>query len=59
MSERNVLVSAYIYRVEQAVEFFPAPGIDRSAKGQYTVVRRLPIDGAIPRVLYGIDLELG
>jgi hypothetical protein len=49
MSERNVLVSAHIYRVEQAVEFFPAPGIDRSAKGQYTVVRRLPIDGAIPQ----------
>jgi hypothetical protein len=26
MSKRNVLVSAHIYRVEQAVEFFPAPG---------------------------------
>jgi hypothetical protein len=47
MSERNVLLIAHRYRPEQAVEFFPASGIDRSAKGQYSVVRLLPIDGAI------------
>ena len=49
MSERNVLQRLHKYRVEQAVEFFPAFGIDRKAKGQYTVVRLLPIDGAIPQ----------
>src|SRR3979411_252958 len=46
MSERNVLVFAHRYRVEQAVDF-PASGIDRKAKGPYTVVRLLPMDGAI------------
>ena len=49
MSERHVIVLMHRYRVGQAVEFFPAPGIDREAKGQYTVVRLLPIDGAIPQ----------
>ena len=49
MSERNVLLIAHRYWPEQAVEFSPASGIDRNAKGQYTVVRRLPIDGAIPQ----------
>ena len=49
MSERNVRLFVYRYRAEQAVEFFPASGIDRKAKGQYTVVRLLPIDGAIPQ----------
>jgi len=47
MSERNVLRFVHQYRVAQAVEFFPASGIDRKAKGQYTVVRLLPMDGAI------------
>ena len=47
MSERNVLVFVHRYRAEQAVEFIPGPGIDRKAKGQYTVVRLLPMDGAI------------
>jgi hypothetical protein len=49
MSERNVLLLLHRYRVEQGVEFFPAAGIDRKVKGQYTVVRLLPIDGAIPQ----------
>ena len=49
MSERNVVLFVHRYRVEQAVEFFPASGIDRKAKGQYTVVRLLPIEGAIPQ----------
>jgi len=57
MSERNVLVFVHRYRAEQAVEFFPGPGIDRKAKGQYTVVRLLPMDGAIAqyRVKHKID----
>ena len=45
MSERNVLVFVHRYRAEQAVEFIPGPGIDGKAKGQYTVVRLLPMDG--------------
>jgi hypothetical protein len=49
MSERNVRVVVHSYRAEQAVEFFPASGIDRKARGQYTVVRLLPIEGAIPQ----------
>jgi hypothetical protein len=49
MSERNILRLVHRYRIEQGVEFFPASGIDRKAKGQYTVVRLLPIDGAIPQ----------
>ena len=47
MSERNVLRFVHRYRAEQAVEFFPGPGVDRKAKGQYTVVGLLPMDGAI------------
>jgi hypothetical protein len=49
MSERNVRVVVHRYRAEQAVEFFPASGIDRKARGQYTVVRLLPMEGAIPQ----------
>jgi hypothetical protein len=49
MAERNVILLIHRYCVEQAVEFFPASGIDRKAKGQYTVVRLLPIEGAIPQ----------
>jgi hypothetical protein len=47
MLERNVLVFVHRYRAEQAVEFFPGPGVDRKAKGRYTVVGLLPMDGAI------------
>ena len=49
MPERNVLRSVHRYQLEQGVEFFPAPGIDRKAKGRYTVTRLLPIEGAIPQ----------
>jgi hypothetical protein len=49
MPERNILPIAHRYRIEQGVEFFPAGGIDRKAKGQYTVVRLLPGEGAIPQ----------
>ena len=49
MSERIILPLAHRYRIEQGVEFFPASGIDRKAQGQYTIVRLLPTDGAIPR----------
>ena len=37
------------FRVEQAVEFFPARGLDHKAKRQYTIVRLLPMDGDIPQ----------
>ena len=49
VSERNVVLLLHRYRLDQGVAFFPAAGIDRKAKGQYTVVRLLPIDGAIPQ----------
>lgn len=35
----------YKFRVGQAVEFFPEPGVDRSSRGRYTIVRLFPLDG--------------
>jgi hypothetical protein len=29
------------FRVGQAVEFLPDPGVDRLSKGHYTIVRKL------------------
>jgi hypothetical protein len=29
------------FRVGQAVEFLPDPGVDRLSKGRYTIVRKL------------------
>jgi hypothetical protein len=49
MPEHRIRASGHKYRVGQAVEFFPNRGIDHKAKGRYTIVRLLPMDGNIPQ----------
>jgi hypothetical protein len=39
----------YKFRVDQIVQFFPNRGVDHRAKGQYTIVRLLPMDGNTPQ----------
>jgi hypothetical protein len=45
----EVKMSEHKFRVGQAVEFFPDPGIDRSSRGRYTIVRLLPLEGNTPQ----------
>jgi hypothetical protein len=42
-------MSEHKFRVGQAVEFFPDPGVDRASRGRYTVVRLLPLEGGNPQ----------
>jgi hypothetical protein len=42
-------VSEHKFRVGQAVEFFPDPGVDRGSRGRYTIIRLLPLDGNTPQ----------
>lgn len=42
-------MSEHKFRVGQAVEFFPDPGVDRGSRGRYTIVRLLPLDGSAPQ----------
>ena len=37
------------FHVNQVVQFFPNRGVDYKAKGQYTIVRLLPMDGNTPQ----------
>lgn len=37
------------YRVGQAVQFVPGRGTLQSARGNYTVVRLLPLEGSSPQ----------
>jgi hypothetical protein len=37
------------YRVGQAVQFVPGRGVQQSAKGGYTIVRLLPLEGNSPQ----------
>jgi hypothetical protein len=37
------------FRVSQAVEFFAGRGLAHKAKGEYTIVRLLPMDGHTPQ----------
>jgi hypothetical protein len=37
------------FQIDQAVEFFPNRGSDHRAKGRYTIVRLLPMDGNTPQ----------
>jgi hypothetical protein len=39
----------YKFRVDQIVQFFPNRGVDHKAKGQYTIVGLLPMDGNTPQ----------
>jgi hypothetical protein len=38
---REPVMSGRKFRVGQAVEFLPDPGVDRLSKGRYTIVRKL------------------
>jgi hypothetical protein len=50
MSEqRNSRTLGHRYHAGQAVQFVPGRGVDHRAKGQYTVVRLLPMDGDTPQ----------
>jgi hypothetical protein len=42
-------MSAHKFHVDQVVQFFPNRGVDHKAKGQYTIVRLLPMDGNTPQ----------
>jgi hypothetical protein len=42
-------MSEHRFRVGQAVEFFPDPGVDRASRGRYTIVRLLPLEGSTPQ----------
>jgi hypothetical protein len=42
-------MSEHKFRVGQAVEFFPDPGVDRASRGRYTIVRLLPLEGNTPQ----------
>jgi hypothetical protein len=42
-------MSEHKFRVGQAVEFVPDPGVDRASRGRYTVVRLLPLEGGTPQ----------
>lgn len=37
------------FRVGQAVEFFPDPGVDKVSRGRYTIVRLLPLEAGTPQ----------
>jgi hypothetical protein len=45
----KVAMLEHKFRVGQAVEFFPDPGVDRASRGRYTIVRLLPLEGSIPQ----------
>jgi hypothetical protein len=45
------------FQVNQVVQFFPNRSVDHKAKGQYTIVRLLPMEGNTPqyRIKHKID----
>ena len=49
MPEHRIRMTEHKFRVDQVVDFFPDRGIDHKAKGQYTIVRLLPMDGNTPQ----------
>jgi hypothetical protein len=49
MPEHRIRASDHKYRVGQAVEFFPNRRVDHKARGRYTIVRLLPMDGNTPQ----------
>ncbi len=42
-------MSEHKFRVGQAVEFFPDRTVGHQAKGRYTIVRLLPVEGNTPQ----------
>jgi hypothetical protein len=49
MPEPKILVPDHKFQIGQAVEFFPNRGVDHKARGRYTIVRLLPMDGNTPQ----------
>lgn len=49
MPEHKIRMPEHKFRVDQVVEFFPDRGVDHRAKGQYTIVLLLPMDGNTPQ----------
>jgi hypothetical protein len=49
MSDRKTRLFEHKFRVDQVVQFFPTRGLDDKAKGHYTIVRLLPMDGNTPQ----------
>jgi hypothetical protein len=45
----EISMSQHKFRVGQAVEFSPDPGVDRLSRGRYTIVRLLPLEGNTPQ----------
>jgi hypothetical protein len=37
------------FHVDQIVQFFPNRAVDHKAKGQYTIIRLLPVEGNTPQ----------
>jgi hypothetical protein len=46
---RKVAMPEHKFRIGQAVEFSPDPGVDRVSRGRYTIVRLLPLEGNMPQ----------
>ncbi|HTV45059.1 MAG TPA: hypothetical protein VMF05_07050 [Stellaceae bacterium] len=42
-------MSEHKFRVGQAVQFVPDPGVDRASRGRYTIVRLLPLEAGTPQ----------
>ena len=49
MPEQKTRMADHKFHIGQGVEFFPNRGVDHKAKGRYTVVRLLPMDGNTPQ----------
>lgn len=49
MSDHRIRTPEHKFHVDQVVDFFPGRGIDHKTKGQYTIVRLLPMDGDTPQ----------
>lgn len=49
MPDHRIRMPEHKFHVDQVVNFFPGRGIDHKTKGQYTIVRLLPMDGHTPQ----------
>ena len=49
MPEHSIRGPDHKFHIGQAVEFFPNRGVDHKARGRYTIVRLLPMDGNTPQ----------
>jgi hypothetical protein len=49
MPDHRIRMPEHKFHVDQVVDFFPRGDIDHKTKGQYTIVRLLPMDGHTPQ----------